>query len=161
MASASFYGSSSNSLCSHLPKLFTLLIIYPLCTVVLSKAQHIRFARDGTEFGGCQWTAIICRLWSAHYRMHIICLDHWSLTYSLYPLPSPSSSAGQVCGGEGELETVTLCGSAIETEVDPLTVTTITSSSAGNLLTVVALLRCQKLRVHATTAFVIRSQFLM
>ena len=26
---------------------------------------------------------------------------------------------------------------------------------AGNLLTVVALLRCQKLRVHATTAFVI------
>ena len=31
-------------------------------------------------------------------------------------------------------------------------------SSSGNLLTVVALLRCQKLRVHATTAFVIRLQ---
>ena len=30
-----------------------------------------------------------------------------------------------------------------------------TSLAAGNLLTVVALLRCQKLRSHATTAFVI------
>ena len=29
------------------------------------------------------------------------------------------------------------------------------ASPAGNLLTVVALLRCQKLRAHATTAFVI------